>query len=128
MLIILVVWIAIASAKGSVSTFDQLMNNGIPARGILLRVNSQPMNAGSSGMRRFVTRGVYIDIEIPGRAPYSVSASPIIPTNLDRDVVPGATVELRLDPKNPGRIAIVGPGAGFAASMLGTTQADQRAA
>jgi hypothetical protein len=57
-----------------------------------------------------------------------VSAQPLIPTNLDRDVVPGATVELRIHPKNNARIAIIGPGAGFAPTLLGTGQIDQGAA
>ena len=30
------------------------------------------------------------------------------------DVLPGATVELRIDPKNRANVAIVGPGAGHA--------------
>jgi hypothetical protein len=109
-----------ALGKGGGGQYDRLLKNGIPARGILLRVASTGTKSGTP-QRRFEQRQVYVDIEIPGRAPYETSASPYIPINLVRDVLPGATVELRVDPKNPNVIAIVGPGVGFVQSMVRTS-------
>ena len=97
--------------------YDKLVANGVPARGILLQVSNTGIKSGSV-MRRFDSRSVLIDVEMPGRPPFELQASPIIPTNLVRDVLPGATVELRVDPKNPRKMAIVGPGSGLAMTAL----------
>ena len=115
----------------SAMAFDRLVANGVPARGILLEVSSisttlpgsqrqLPTSAGSQpvAVRRFESRFVTMDVEIPGQAPYIVQMSPMIPANMSRDILPGATVELRLDPKRPNLIAIVGPGAAFAVAQL----------
>jgi hypothetical protein len=67
-----------------------------------------------TGLRRFERRGVVIDVEIPGEPPYELTANPYIPKNLSRVVLPGATVELRVHPRDRSQIAIVGPGVGFA--------------
>lgn len=96
--------------------FDRLLTSGVPARGILLRVSSTRDSTGTSGLRRFERRSVLLDVEIPGENPYEISASPFILSNLVRDVLPGATVELRVDRDDPMRIAIVGPGSAIAAS------------
>jgi len=112
--IIMAVLIAVLSGVGNpASAYDALLRNGTPARGILLRVASTPSGRGGSMQRRFQLRSVVIDVEIPGREPFVVSVTPWIPMNLVRDVLPGATVELRVDPSRPDRIAIVGPGVGF---------------
>ena len=107
--------------------------NGTPARGILLAVDSYSTKIEMPGpavsrtgvlMPRYVRRGVTTDVEVPGKPPYEVTTSVVIPTNLDRDVLPGASVELRV---SGNKIAIVGPGAGFAGFRLGAAQFDQRA-
>jgi len=77
------------------------------------------MKVGSVS-RRFELRQVYIDVEIPGKPPYETSSRAVIPINLVRDVLPGATVELRVDPKNPSKIAIIGPGTGFVQQAVRT--------
>jgi Cu/Ag efflux pump CusA len=66
----------------------------------------------SNGVR-VESRQVVLDVEIPGQAPYEVTTNVLVPLNLRADVMPGATVELRVDPKNNRTIAIVGPGSGF---------------
>lgn len=126
--VFIIVILAIAFGKGAVGGYDRLIAQGTPARGILLSVTSYSSRVGGSNtQRRFVSRDVTIDVEIPGYEPYEVSTSLIIPSNLDRDILPGATVELRVDPKRPSRMAIVGPGAGFSPILLGAAQFDQRA-
>lgn len=99
--------------------YDVLLARGIPARGILLAVASTGTKAGTQA-RRFEVRQVRIDVEIPGQAPYETNATPWIPINLVRDVLPGATVELRVDPKNPSNMVIIGPGTGFVQQAVRT--------
>lgn len=99
--------------------YDSLLARGVPARGILLWVAPTGTKSGTVA-RRFETRQVQIDIEIPGREPYETNANPLIPINFVRDVLPGATVELRVDPSNPSNIIIVGPGTGFVQQALRT--------
>ena len=93
--------------------FARFVANGAQARGILLRVaptGTRFKDGGQTFERRFVR----LDVEIPGQAPYEIDATPIIPTNLVADVLPGATLELRVDRSN-GNIAIVGSGVGMPA-------------
>lgn len=123
-LVVFAVFRATGAARAGGRSFSWLVERGTPARGILLQVDSigMPVAAlgGGTGVER---RNVTIDVEIVGRPPYTVVADILIPRNLARDVLPGATVELRVDPRNQNRIAVVGPGTGFAASAL----IDQRA-
>ena len=115
-----VVIVALANAVKPNASFDRLVASGIPARGILLSVSSTGMKSGTMS-RRFESRQVVIDVEIPGRAPYEVATTTIFPINLSRDVLPGATVELRVDPRNPNNLAIIGPGTGFVPAALRTS-------
>jgi hypothetical protein len=118
-IVLVIVLVAMAAKRAPTGQYDWLLANGIPARGILLMVASTGTKLGTPS-RRYEVRQVYIDIEIPGREPYEINANPAIPINLVRDVLPGATVELRVDPKNPANIAIVGPGTGFVQQALRT--------
>lgn len=92
--------------------FAGLLRNGKPALGILLRVG----NAGLpvAGLTPAVeSRTVTLDIEIPGAPPYETQVDVQFYANLRASVLPGATVELRVDPKDRQRVIIVGPGSGF---------------
>jgi hypothetical protein len=118
-LFMFVVFVVVAIALSSASparVHARLVARGIPGRGILLQVSPQPLRTVGTQPRRFQLRRVQIDVEVPGKRPYVVDATPYIPTNLVRDVLPGATVELRVSRSNPSQIAIVGPGVGFAAA------------
>ena len=118
--IFVIVMVIKGAAGAGGGGYDSLVAKGIPARGILLQVSNTGMKVGSVS-RRFELRQVYIDIEIPGKPPYETNARAVIPLNLVRDVLPGATVELRVDPKNPANIAIIGPGTGFVQQALRTS-------
>jgi len=126
--------VLIAKAAGSASSgtprgYNALLQNGIQARGILLSVANTSSGSVGIGMYKFQQRTVSIDIEVPGQPPYEAMVTALIPLNLVRDVLPGATVELRVDPKNPNNIAIVGPGVGFnAATLMTQGQINQGAA
>ena len=130
--IVIFFWLfKVATSSGSTSPrgYQALLRNGLPARGILLSVTSTPSGSVGVGLYKLQLRQVRIDIELPGQAPYETTASVAIPLNLVRDVLPGATVELRVDRKHPDNIAIVGPGVGFnAASLMTQGQTNQGAA
>lgn len=120
MIIVFIIVALSAVTKGTTTgVYDTLVRNGIPARGILLQVSPVGTKIGLPS-RRFEVRDVYIDVEIPGREPYETNAKVAIPMNLVADVLPGATVELRVDRKNPANLAIVGPGTGFVQQALRT--------
>jgi hypothetical protein len=124
--ILIMVAIMIVVARRAAGGYDRLIAKGIPARGILLWVATTGTRSGVAP-RRFETRNVRMDIEIPGQAPYEAEVSPIIPASFVRDILPGATVELRIARRDRTRIAVVGPGAGFAVATLNATPARKSA-
>lgn len=122
MFVVLLIFFVLKGAKTlsiGGGRYDTLVARGLPARGILLWVAPTGTKSGTPA-RRFEIRQVRIDVEIPGREPYETNANPMIPLNLVRDVLPGATVELRVDPNNPSNMAIIGPGTGFVQQALRT--------
>jgi hypothetical protein len=97
-----IIWGIAKAAKGATGGgYDGLVAKGIPARGVLIQVDrfATPVEATGFSLRRFERRGMVIDVEIPGQPPYELTASPYIPKNLSRDVLPGCTVELRVHPR-----------------------------
>lgn len=117
-MVFVIIMIAKALGGGGVPSYANLVKRGVPARGILLAVAPRPNSTIGTAPWRYQLRDVVMDIEIPGRPPYQANVTPFIPTNLARDVLPGATVELRVDPQRPLMVAIVGPGVGFNAALL----------
>jgi hypothetical protein len=83
-----------------------LLARGLPARGLILSADRTATDA-SYGGQRFEVRSLVLDVEIPGRAPYEVSLSTMIPRICE--ALPGATLDLRVDPAKPNNLAIVGP-------------------
>ncbi|MCE9576136.1 MAG: hypothetical protein K8W52_23510 [Deltaproteobacteria bacterium] len=121
---IVVVISMLSGVTGVLGSYDRLVASGAPARGILLWVAPQGVRVPSGNRQRpFERRQMVIDVEIPGQAPYEINVAQQVPLNLVPDCLPGATVELRVDRKNPQRVAIVGPGAFFAAQLLGQARA-----
>jgi hypothetical protein len=129
MIVMFIVWAIVKAAAGSTSSYQGLTTKGMAARGILLQVDSVGYSIEGMRAQRIERRAITVDVEIPGQAPYVVSTNAYVPKNLARDVLPGATVELRVDPRNKQYVAIVGPGAAFAAAALlapGAASQDQR--
>jgi hypothetical protein len=124
--VVVIIVVLVGCAK--LASTSGLGAKGVAARGILLEVSSQPGPSRRYGTVRYCSRVVRVDVEIPGEAPFEAYVNVDFPSNLERDVLPGATVELRVDPRNRNNISIVGPGAGFAVARLGTAQVDQGAA
>ena len=107
----------VAKAMPGLSGYAGLAANGVPARGILLEVSSVATSLLGGQIK---VRQVLVDVEVPGRPPFEVRVSAMMPANLSADVIPGATMELRIHPKDNTKLAIIGPGVGFAgASRLG---------
>src|SRR5262249_53580892 len=125
LVIIFIIIMAAVIFKGAAATragqYSRLSSAGMPARGILLRVGSVPLPYRNRSFgQKFEMRQVTIDVEVPGQQPYVVDVSALIPRNMARDVLPGVTVELRVDPQNLANVSIVGPGAGFVTTQLPT--------
>jgi hypothetical protein len=100
-------------------TCSSLLQGGVPARGILLKVGTQRNAKGTAVPGFYEVRAVTIDVEVPGQAPYQCDCTLYVPANLRRLVLPGATLELRLDPRAPrSNIALFGPGVGLSAASL----------
>lgn len=93
-----------AGARG----FDRLAARGTPARGLVLQSSMLATNVRMN-MRRFEQRQMTLDVEIPGQAPYQCSGTFLIPRGLV-EAIPGASLELSVDPRNPQRIVVTGPG------------------
>ena len=104
--------------SGYGSVYDRVVHTGIAAQGILLTVELVGAPAPRSGKRRFEYRSVSIDLEVPGKPPYERRARLIVPSRMVDDILPGATLEVRIDRWNSFLIAVVGPGAGIAATSL----------
>ncbi len=98
---------------------------GIPGRGLVLSAQRTATEA-SSGAQRFEVRSIVLDVEVPGKPPYEVSLSAMIPRICE--ALPGAAFDLRVDPANPNNLAVVGPAGssqwlGAAAAIPGQTWA-----
>lgn len=113
---LVIVFFIVFGIAGALKTagmsYDAIIAKGVHARGIPLSVALRGTRIGTVN-KRYQVRQVTIDIEIPGEAPYVMTGVAIIPMNLVRDVLPGATLEIAVDKTKPDRVAIVGPGAGF---------------
>lgn len=93
-----------------------LLKNGTPARGILLKVGTQRSAQGTASAGYYEVIAVRIDVEPVGKSPYECDCQLYVPANLRRLVLPGATLELRVDPGSRTNIALFGPGVGLPAA------------
>jgi hypothetical protein len=100
---LVIVFVARASQVGGRGA---LLARGLPARGLILSAARTATDA-SYGGQRFEVRSLVLDIEVPGRPPYEVSLSTMIPRICE--ALPGATLDLRVDPAKPDNLAVVGP-------------------
>jgi hypothetical protein len=98
-----------ASSSGRMDCYT-LLQLGVPAAGILVQVGTQRTLWGTASSGYFEARTVSIEVELPGQKPYRVDGPIYVPANMRRLVLPGATVELRVDPGSRQNIAVFGPG------------------
>jgi hypothetical protein len=100
----------------------KLLTTGLIARGILLRVDIPLTRWSAEGGRQlWQRRRIRIDVELPGQAAYEIDDWVQFPTNMSKAVLPGATVELRVDPKKRTRVVISGPGVALGAGFFNPT-------
>lgn len=99
----------------------RLYETGTPARGLVLQA-SQYVTTTTAGGRRYELRDLVLDVELPGQAPFEVRAQPMIPGSLAKSVLPGAALELRIDPANPSEVVVVGPAGSFSPAYTGVSQ------
>jgi hypothetical protein len=101
----------------------KLLTSGLVARGILLRVDI-PLTrwAAEGGRQNWQKRRLRIDVELPGQPPYEIDDWVQFPTNMSGAILPGATVELRVDPKKHKRVVISGPGVLLGAGFFNPTR------
>ena len=99
----------------SVAALDRVASRGLPARGLILLSNQLGSGVTLNG-RRFDRRQMTIDVEIPGRPPYVQSGLFLIPRGVV-EPVPGASLDLAVDPRNPSQVVVLGPG-GFSGPWI----------
>lgn len=121
--VVVAIFVVIVSA--SAGSHAKLARGGRPARGILLEVSPTATRLPSGGFRSYPVerRQVLVEVELPGQSPVEVRVGLLVPLNLSALVLPGATVELRVHKSNLKRIAVVGPGSGFAFGLAPATAA-----
>lgn len=125
--VLFVVGIIVIGLLSGGNPYARVLKRGVMARGILLSVDSLATSVvkGVNGVER---RDATVDVEVPGQPPYEVTGQLYIPTNLRDLALPGATVEVRVDPKKPTVIALVGPGIGLPAAAFLTSPHNGRSA
>jgi hypothetical protein len=95
------------SGRSQAQQATALSTNGILGRGLILQAAATPSGRATIGGQRFEMRNLILDIELPGMAPYEVSVTPMIPRIVE--ALPGASVDVRVDPKNLQQVLVVGP-------------------
>jgi len=90
-----------------------LLQQGVQASGVLVWVGTQRTLWGTANPGYYEVRKVALTVEIPGQPPYQNECSIYVPASLRRLIIPGATLELRVDPGSPTNIAVYGPGVGL---------------
>ena len=101
--------------SGGTSTAGSFAPQGLRARGLVLSCNRVSSGVTVNG-RRFEQRGMTLDIEIPGRAPFVMSGTFLVPRGIV-ETLPGSSLDLAIDPTNMGQITVLGPG-GFSGPWL----------
>jgi len=129
LLVIFIVLVLLGRA-GQRGGRSALLARGVPARGLILSANRTSSDVTYGG-QRFEVRALVLDVEVPGKAPYEVSLNAMIPRICE--ALPGATLDLQVDPAKPNNLAIVGPAGssqwlGAGATIPGQTWAGTGAA
>jgi len=107
-------WVGSAGARRQ-NKLRTLATRGLRGRGLVLSSNMLTTGSTING-QRYETRTMTLDIEIPGRPPYEVTQAFVIPRGLV-EPVPGASLDLAVDPGNRNLISVLGPG-GFSGPWL----------
>jgi hypothetical protein len=110
------IFVIVAVTKGmAASGRNRLTQSGLRGRGLVL-ASSQMATNTRIGMQRFEQRPMTLEVEVQGRAPYVIQGTFLIPRGLV-DAIPGASLEVAVDPSNPSSVVVLGPG-GFTGPWL----------
>ncbi|HEY3818173.1 MAG TPA: hypothetical protein VGL81_13430 [Polyangiaceae bacterium] len=88
---------------------------GLPARGLVLTSDRVSTGVTMNG-RRFESRRMTLDVEIPGRPPYLATGTFLVPRGLV-EALPGSLLELVVHPTDMSQVTVLGPG-GFTGPWL----------
>jgi len=102
--VIFVVFVVVLKAKGGGR--NALLQRGVLAHGIILQADQFATETTYLG-QRFELRNLTLDVEVPGQAPYEVRFQARVPRIVE--ALPGATLDLRVNPSSQSSIEIVGP-------------------
>ncbi len=103
------VFIGIVSSFLASQRRNRVLSTGVPARGLILEINKLGTNVTLGGMR-YESRYMRVDVEMDGHAPYEIRCRGLIPKMMVRNALPGTFVALKVDPRSPKDVAVVGPG------------------
>ena len=104
-----------SAASRKMRRFLALETKGLRARGLVLSCNQLSTGVTING-RRFEKRTMTLDIEIPGREPYVRAGDFLVPRGVV-ETIPGASLDLAVDPGDPSQILVLGPG-GFSGPWI----------
>jgi hypothetical protein len=108
--IVLVVTIMGSLMKGQKAT-DELLRNGTPARGRILQLGTTGGSVAVMG-HRHLKLVLTVEVHPQMGAPYQATFEQLISELQLPSVQPGAQIQLRIDPRNPARMAMAGVGGG----------------
>ena len=80
----------------------------VHGRGLVL-ASAQVCTGTTVNGRRFEQRNMTIDVEIPGQPPYVTRGLFLVPRG-QGEGIPGSSLDISVDPSNPDRLTILGPG------------------
>ena len=86
-----------------------------------LETHEHATEAAEGGRQNWQRRRLRVDVELSGQPPYEIDDWVQFPTNMSKSILPGATVELRVDPKKRTRVVVSGPGALLGAGFFKPT-------
>lgn len=116
LVIVAVVVFLIIRAAAANQGILALETKGVPARGLVLACDRVSIGRTING-RRFGLFTMTVDVEpYAGGEPYVCSGAYLVPRG-QVEPVPGASLELMLDPKNKNQLLVIGPG-GFSGPWL----------
>lgn len=81
---------------------SQLLATGLPAMGRVLQLMDTGMLVNNNPQVRIV-----VEVQMPGRPPYQADTTMIVSMLAVPRVQPGCVVNLKVDPMNPTRIALM---------------------
>lgn len=87
------------------AALQQLLATGMPATGRVVGLGATGMSVTVMG-HRHLDVALTLEVNLPGRPPYTVQTSQLISELRLPSVQPGAQVQLRVDPANPNRVAV----------------------